>query len=42
MEGRGQAELMPLAMVWEPLAKVIVGKGDGKVREEKKSLLPKI
>ena len=33
---------MSLAMVGEPLAKVIVGKGDGKVREEKRSLLLKM
>ena len=33
---------MPLAMVGEPLAKVIEGKGDGNVREEKKSLLLEI
>ena len=33
---------MPLAMVGEPLAKLIEGKGDGKVREDKRSLLLEI
>ena len=42
MEGRGLAEPTPLAMVCDPLAKVIIGKGDVIVKEEKRSLLPKI
>ena len=35
----GQADQIPLAMVCVPLAKVIVGKGEVIVREEKRSLL---
>ena len=35
MKGRGQAEPIPLAMVWDLLAKAIMGKGDVIVREEK-------
>ena len=31
---------MPLATVWEPLAKVTIGKAEVVVIEEKKSLLP--
>ena len=42
MERRGLAEPIPLAMVCDPLAKVIMGKGDIIVREEKRSLLPEI
>ena len=33
---------IPLAMVCDPLAKVIISKGDVIVREEKRSLLPEI
>ena len=39
-EGRGCAKPIPLATVWEPLVKVIVGKVGVVVREEKRSLLP--
>ena len=42
MEGRELVEPIPLAMVCDPLAKVIIGKGDVIVREEKISLLPEI
>ena len=42
MEGRGLVEPIPLAMVCDPLTKVIIGKGDVIVREEKRSLLPEI
>ena len=42
MEGRGHAEPIPLAMVRDLLVKVIMGKGDVIVREEKKSLLLEI
>ena len=42
MEGRGLAEPIPLAMICDPLAKVIMGKGDVIVKEEKKSLLLEI
>ena len=42
MEGRRLAEPIPLAMVCDPLAKVIIVKGDVIVREEKRYLLPKI
>ena len=42
MEGIGLAEPIPLAMVCDPLAKVIIGKGDVIVREEKISLLLEI
>ena len=40
MEGGELVEPIPLAMVYDPLAKVIMGKGDVIVREEKRSLLP--
>ena len=39
-KGRGHAESILLAMVCDPLAKVIMGKDDVIVREEKRSLLP--
>ena len=39
-EGRGRAKPIPLAIVWEPLAKVTVGKSEVVVIEEKRSLLP--
>ena len=39
-ERRGCAKPMPLAIVWEPLAKVTVGKAEVVVIEEKRSLLP--
>ena len=42
MEGRGLAEPIPLAMICDPLAKVIMGKGDVIIRKEKRSLLPEI
>ena len=42
MEGRGLVEPIPLAMVCDPLVKVIIGKDDIIVREEKKFLLPEI
>ena len=38
-EGRGCTKPIPLATVWEPLAKVTVGKVEVVVREEKRSLL---
>ena len=34
--------MIPLAMVCDPLPKVIIGKGDVIVREEKRSLLLEI
>ena len=39
-EERGHLESIPLAMVGDPLAKVTVGRGEVRVREEKMSLLP--
>ena len=42
MEGRGIATPIPLAIVCDPLAKVIIGKSYVIVREEKISLLPEI
>ena len=38
-EGRGRAKPIPLATVWEPLAKVTVGKSEVVVIEKKRSLL---
>ena len=35
-------QAIPLAMVCDPLAKVMIGKGDEIVREEKRSLLLEI
>ena len=42
MEGRGLVEPIPIAMVCDPLANVIIGKGDVIVREEKRSVLLEI
>ena len=39
-EGRGWAKPKPLAIVWEPLVKVTVGKVEVVVIEEKRYLLP--
>ena len=39
---RSKGYAIPLAMVCDPLAKVIISKGDVIVREEKRSLLPEI
>lgn len=41
-KGRKQIKLMPLAIFWESSAKVMMGKEEIKVREEKRFLLPKI
>ena len=41
-EGRGRAKPIPLAIVWELLAKVTVGKAEVVVIKEKECLLPEI